>query len=157
MNLKLRAMAGCWALMAAWPAHALLESCTATAQATAFGNYSPLSGTPVDTTGQVTVTCTAVVSISVNYTISLSQGGAASFSPRKMSYLANSLNYNLYTTSGYGTIWGDGSGGTSTVSDGYALGLLLVVRNYTVYGRIPASQNVPAGAYSDLITVTVNY
>lgn len=29
--------------------------------------------------------------------------------------------------------------------------------NHTVYGRIPAAQNVPSGAYADTITVTVTF
>jgi spore coat protein U-like protein len=102
----------------------------------------------------------------VSYTIQLNAGSSGSFSPRKLASGANLLNYNLYTTSARTTIWGNGSGGTSTVGGSFTLGnctLLLLCsdetesRNHTAYGRIPASQNVPAGSYSDTITVTVNY
>lgn len=139
------------------PAHALLESCTVTALPVVFGSYSPLSVSATDSTGNINVTCTAVLSIAVGYTISLSAGVSGAYAPRQMAAGAARLNYNLYTGSARSTIWGDGGSGTATVSDSYALGLLLVSRDYPVYGRIPAQQNVPAGAYADTITVTVTY
>ncbi|MEQ1439345.1 spore coat U domain-containing protein [Fontimonas sp. SYSU GA230001] len=145
------------ALVAPQSSHALLEVCTVSTSPVVFGSYNPISGAAVDSTGTVTVTCTAVVSISVNYSIALGTGLGGSFAPRRMTSGANTLPYNLYTSASRSTVWGDGSGGTSTVSDGYTLGLLLVTRNYTVYGRIPASQNVAAGAYADTIVVTVTY
>ena len=138
-------------------AMALLESCTVAAVPVAFGSYNPLSASPLSSTGTVTVTCTAIISLAVSYTIKLSQGGAGSYAPRKMAFSSNNLNYNLYTSNSYGVVWGDGTGGTSFVSDSYALALLINVVNYSVYGSVPALQNIPAGAYSDLITVTVNY
>lgn len=70
---------------------------------------------------------------------------------------AYAIEYNLYTDSTRTTLWGDGSAGTSYVSDGYLLGLLTVSRNYPVYGRVPAGQNLPAGVYSDVVVVTVDY
>lgn len=144
-------------LMVSAPAQALLETCTVTALPVAFGGYNPLSLTPTDSTGDVAVICSGILSIAVNYTISLSAGGAGSYAPRKMAFGAARLNYNLYTNSSRTTVWGDGSGGTVKVSDGYALALLSVTRHYTVYARLPATQNVVAGAYTDTLTVTVNY
>lgn len=139
------------------PAFALLEVCTATTVATAFGSYNPLSSSPVTSTGQVTVLCTAVTSISVSYTLSLSTGGSGSYADRQLSFGSSKLNYNLYTNSSRSIVWGDGTGGSSTVSDSYALALLSVSRSYTVYAGLPALQNVVAGAYSDTVTLTVNY
>jgi spore coat protein U-like protein len=66
---------------------------------------------------------------------------------------SHNLGYGLYTTNAYGTIWGDGSGGTTTVA-GTGNGAAQAV---TVYGRIPPSQFVAAGSYTDHVTVTVNY
>lgn len=146
------------ALVCASPAQALLETCMVSANPVAFGNYDPVSATPLDATGQVTVTCTAVVSISVSYVIQISPGSSGSASARTMAGVpGSSLPYNLYTTSARSTIWGDGSGGTGTVSDGYALALLLVARNYPVYARIPARAAVVAGSYTDTLVITVNY
>lgn len=145
------------ALVLPMPAQALLESCSVSAQPTAFGSYNPISGAALDTTGQITVTCTAVLSIAVSYTITLSAGGSGSATARRMTGTSATLPYNVYTDSTRSTIWGNGSGGTGTVSDGYALALLLVSRNYSVYGRMPGGAIVPAGAYTDTLMVTVNY
>lgn len=147
------------------PSFAANGTCTVAATSNAFGAYSPLSSSPVDTTATISVTCTAItilfiVTLDVDYTIKLSQGVAGSFSPRYMALLGNHLNYNLYTDNARSIVWGDGTGGTSTKSGSmHGTGLLFssVTDNHTVYGRIPGSQNIPAGAYADVITVTVNY
>ena len=70
---------------------------------------------------------------------------------------AGHLSYNLYTTAGHSAVWGDGSGSTTTVSDSYTLALIPQTRHYTVFGQIPASQNVSAGGYLDVVVVTVVY
>jgi spore coat protein U-like protein len=134
-------------------------SCTTTANAVAFGTYNPLSGTALTATGNVAVTCSALVAgLNVSYVISLDAGQNGSFSARKMAQGGSLLQYNLYTSAAYTTVWGDGTSGTSTVSDAYLLSLLSVTRNYTVYGSMPVSQNVtPGTGYADTITVTVTY
>jgi spore coat protein U-like protein len=69
-----------------------------------------------------------------------------------------SLGYNLYTTTARNVVWGDGFGGsvTVTLTGGNVSG---GVRRYTrsVFGRVPGSQNVGAGSYSDTITLTVTF
>lgn len=140
-------------------AHAL-ASCTVTATPVAFGTYAPLSGAAADASGTVTVTCALVLglSLTVNYTIQLSKGTAGSYAPRQLASGAQRLDYNLYKNSARTTVWGDGTSGTSTTTDGYLLGVGGAVRNYTVYGRVPASQTATrSGVYADTITVTVNY
>lgn len=139
-------------------AHAIAD-CTASAGSTNFGTYSPFSISPLDGTGNVQVSCSLIglISLVVSYDILLSPGSSGTFVNRTMSGGSYNLSYNLYTNAGRSSIWGDGSGGTSIVTDGYLLGLLTTVRNYPVYGRIFAGQNVPPGLYSDTIVVTVNY
>lgn len=139
-------------------AHAIAD-CTVSANSTNFGTYSPFSPAPLDGTGNVQVSCSlvGVISVLVNYDILLSPGSSGTFANRLMSGGSYSLSYNLYTTAGHSSIWGDGSGGTASVSDGYLLGLLTTVRNYPVHGRMIAGQNVEPGIYSDTIVVTVNY
>lgn len=134
-------------------------SCSTTASAVAFGTYNPLSASALTATGNVAVTCSALLAgLNVSYVISLNAGQNGSFSARKMAMGGSLLQYNLYTSSTYATVWGDGTAGTSTVSDAYLLSLLSVTRNYTVYGRMPVAQNVtPGTTYADTITVTVTY
>ncbi|MDR3501928.1 MAG: spore coat U domain-containing protein [Legionella sp.] len=134
-------------------------TCTTTANTVAFGSYNPVSGTALTATGNVAVTCSALVAgLNVSYVIALNAGQNGSFSARKMAMGSSLLQYNLYTSSTYTSVWGDGASGTSTVSDSYLLSLLSVTRNYAVYGSMPVSQNVvPGTSYADTITVTVTY
>ncbi|HXS20313.1 MAG TPA: spore coat protein U domain-containing protein, partial [Steroidobacteraceae bacterium] len=84
------------------------------------------------------------------YTVSMS-AGSGTLTSRVMKSGGSQLDYNLYTNSTHTTIWGDGTSGTVKVS-ATSLGA-----TYTVYGLIPALQNVPVGSYSDTVTVTVTY
>jgi spore coat protein U-like protein len=72
----------------------------------------------------------------------------------------NLLNYNLYTTSGDTTVWGDGTGSTLTVAGtGAGMGTPQAVAQ-TVYGQIPdnaANQAVSPDTFADTITATVTY
>lgn len=134
-------------------------NCSVSATPVAYGSYNPFSASATDSTGVVTVACTlgGIISLLVSYNIKLSTGGSGSYGPRQMSSGANTLNYNLYTTTGRTTVWGNGTSSTGTISDGYLLGIGTTTRNYTVYGRVPALQNVYSGSYADTITVTVDY
>jgi len=126
-----------------------------------FGIYDPLSSSPVFSTGGVQVSCSllGIVSLLVAYSIALSSGSGtyATRALRTPSSASSVMNYNLYTSSGYATIWGDGSSGTVTVNDGYLLGIGTTVRNYPIYGRIAPAQIVAPGNYTDAIIVTVTY
>jgi spore coat protein U-like protein len=129
----------------------VLASCDVTAANLDFGNYT--SGAGSDTTANTTVdvTCTN----GTNYTIAL-DGGSVSHDPSARAMSAggsNVLNYGLYTDASCTTVWGDGTGVSTTISatgDGTA-------QPATIYGRIPAGQYVPATQYTDQITVQVNY
>jgi len=79
--------------------------------------------------------------------------GTSSNALTTLTTLGSVLAYNLYLDSTRLTIWGDGTGGTGTFS-GMGTGSDV---GTTVYGRIPAGQNVAVGTYSDLITVTVTF
>lgn len=139
------------------PLAARAATCTASATGVAFGNYDPTAATATTSTGQVTVSCNRGFFQFVNYSIALS-AGSGSFAGRTLIFGASTLSYQLYTDATYSTVWGDGSGGSATISDSYLLVFgNTIVRNYSVYGRIPADQWPPAGVYSDLIVVTVTY
>jgi spore coat protein U-like protein len=153
------------ALVCLLPGLTHAASCTVTATSVAFGVYASPGGVQTDSSGTVTVTCTPdfiLLACKTPYTVSLSQGGAASYAPRKLASGANTLNYNLYTNAARSTVWGDGSGGSSTVVGTVSTSILSLLclsgsNNHTVYSRIPAAQSVAAGAYADTITVTVTY
>ena len=136
-------------------------NCTASASGIAFGIYNPLSALADASTGTLKVTCNGSGTGSANVTVNvtLSSGLSGSYATRKMFSGANVLDYNIYWSTAYNQIVGDGTGGSFAGSAGpfvvtaggsnFATG--------TFYGRIPASQDVAPGAYSDLITVTVTY
>jgi len=130
-------------LMSVPPAWA---ACTVSAAGVAFGSYDPFSGTSLDSTGNVAVTC----SPAAPYTVALSPGYAAQ-TGREMRSDANALAYNLFTDATRSSVWGDGTGLTSTVSGSGTAG------GHPIYGRIPARQNVAAGSYSDTIIVTISF
>jgi spore coat protein U-like protein len=118
----------------------------------AFGNVNTISGSNVDATGAISVTCTNGSTWSAG--ASIGAGTGATFASRKMSAGSNLLNYTLYTDTGRTTVWGDGSTGNSLIS-GTGTGTAQAV---TVYGRIAAGQtSAPAGAYGDTVSVTVTY
>ena len=127
------------------------SACSVDPTPVAFGLYSPVSAAPTDTAGTLRVTCDAIAAA---YTVLLSAGGAGSYSPRRLSGNGYMLSYNLYTDPVRSTVWGDGSGGTASVTGAFALPGAI---DHTVYGRMPAGQNVGAGAYADTITVTINF
>lgn len=130
-------------------------SCSVATTAVTFGTYVPT--TQKTANGNVAVTCSALVIFTASYVISLAKGNSTTYTPRFMSLASNQLNYNLYTTGGFTSIWGDASGGTVTVSDSYTSIGLSTTRNYTVFGQIPASQFVNTGTYTDAVLVTVTY
>src|SRR5262249_49233127 len=82
-----------------------------------FGLYQPGSPGATNANGTVTVTCTVTLGASLpGFTIALSPSTTGDLVPRKMSFGTARLGYNIYTTSGYATVWGDGSAGTQTES-----------------------------------------
>ena len=110
--------------------------CTVSTSGVAFGSFDPIANTNRDVNGTITVTCTGNIGASVSYRLMLSAGGGT-FPTRKMASGANNLNYNLYTDSARTSVWGDGSGATSIITDSYTFAVSPTVRTYTVYGRIP--------------------
>ena len=161
---RFRSFACCWlaCALALCATAAGAATCSVTASTLAFGTYNPLTGTPLDSTTTINVSCTkgAPSSETVNYTIALSTG-SGSYVTRTMSSGAQVMNYNLYTTTGRTTVWGNGTGATVTISNSFSLtnGSPTQNRNHTVFGRVPNGQDVGAGSYvtGTPITVTVTY
>lgn len=138
-------------------AHAFV--CNVSATGLNFGGYDVFSSTPLDSTGTVSVTCNMPPQhprAPMMVKVSLSPGNSGNFTQRWMQQTAgpDTLRYNLYTNASMSTIWGDG-GSSSSIFTGEVTSASPL--NTTIYGRIPAQQNVRAGTYSDIITVTVDF
>ena len=118
----------------------------------AFGNYNVFTTTADDSTGTITYRCN---STATNISISLSDGSSSTFSPRTLRKGSEVLQYNLYRNAARTTIWGDGTGGTSVYYAANPPNNSNV--NVTIYGRIPAQQDVSAGNYSDTVSAVINF
>lgn len=130
-------------------------NCTTSATALGFGNYTPGSGN-VTANSTITVNCTKTTA----YTVALNAGSTTgdAYAQRLMASGTNTLQYNLYTTNAYTTVFGDGTGSTATDS-GTGAGMA-TASTFTVYGQLLDSafnQATVPGTYTDTITVTVTY
>ena len=138
-------------LAAAHPANA--QSCTISTRANVvFGNYSVYTATPVTATGRIRINCNNATNAVI---VDLSRGNAPTFIPRYMLKGIEQLTYNLYLDAARTTIWGDNTGGT--VHYGPTNPPNGTNRNITIYGQVPALQDISAGAYADSITATANF
>ena len=133
----------------------VLKTCAVSAGPLAFGNYTPGGGAVAGQT-TVNVNCTKTTA----YTVALNAGTTAggTIAQRLMAGGGNTLQYNLYTTNTYTTLFGDGTSGSVTEA-GTGSGVN-VANALTVFGQLPdnaTNQAAVPGAYTDTITVTVTY
>jgi len=147
----------CLILLAFFLAREAHAACNVSTTSVSFGGYDSFRTIPMDSTGSVTVSCDEVPPPDPVISIGPS-GTTGGFNPRKMRHQSapDTLQYNLYTTPSLNVVWGDGTAGTSTIR------LKNVKRQkppvvVTIYGRIPARQDVRAGAYRDTLTVTITW
>ena len=130
-------------------------TCSASTGPLAFGAYTPGSGARTGNT-TINVRCTK----STGYTVALNAGTTTggTFAQRLMAAGAGTLQYNLYTTAGFASIFGDGSASTLTVA-GTGAGVS-TPNAVAVFGQLPdsaANQLAIPGSYTDTVTVTVTY
>ncbi|VVE12074.1 Csu type fimbrial protein [Pandoraea terrigena] len=127
----------------------VINNCTIAATNITFATQSALDR-PVTGAGQLTVQCTQ----NDAYRISLSGGQLGTVTSRYMtSQSASNIGYQLYLDSGYATIWGDGSSGTSPLT-GIGTGLVQFI---PIYARVPSQSTPPPGVYTDTVTATIQF
>ena len=131
----------------------LQAACTISTLPITFGNYDVFTTVDLDSASTVTVSCDQRVRVEVAIGSSSHSGG---FEPRQMKHISGTdlLDYNLYTRANRNRIWGDGTGNTRTLSQRVRNNR---PTNLSVYGRIPAGQDISVGQYSDTLVVTINY
>lgn len=130
------------------PASAQWTSCTISTTPVSFGSYNVFNTVATASTGSVTYWCSFAWTVSIY----LGKGTAGSNSPRQMASGANRLNYNLYLDAAHTRVWGDPAPNSHTANFVWRSG-----ETVTVYGLIPALQDVATGSYSDSVTATVNF
>ncbi|HEY0194901.1 MAG TPA: spore coat U domain-containing protein [Kofleriaceae bacterium] len=130
------------------------STCSISAGALAFGTYNPITGTQVDGTATVAVQCTkGTASV-----VTLGQGqnagtGSTDIMPvRQMAAGLNRLGYSLYTDTNRTVAWGN----TALTGQAY-VAAASTSTNLTVYGRITANQDVPAGSFTDVVVATITF
>lgn len=115
-----------------------------------FGVYDPQSASPVVSSTVIRLDCKGVNVVSV-----LSAGPSAtsgSITDRRMrdSGSGDQLAYNLFHDARGSVLFGDGTGGGSSI-----VSIISGVAEVEVFGIIPAEQDVQVGEYSDSVTITV--
>lgn len=136
-----------------------------------FATYDPLAPAADTANGTVRLICSATKNIEsrngFSALLTLSAGSSGSYAARTLRTAADTLRYNLYLDAAYTTVFGDGSGGSlaSTLcyrgsrrdpcgGSGLTSG---TPHDVTVYGRIPAGQDVAPGGFIDNLIATVTF
>jgi spore coat protein U-like protein len=143
--------------VAALPLTCLGAGCGISATSIHFGGYSIFDATPRDSSGTVTVQCQgAQPSRPVNVTISISTGISGAYATRQMASLTvpDRLRYNLFIDAARTIVWGNGTGGSSTLSRSVDRTSPWTA---SIYARVPQRQNVSVGSYSDNITLSIDF
>jgi len=132
----------------------VIATCTIVASPVNFGTYDVTNATPNDNVGGVAINCSngAAVYVTLGQGLQPAAGSTAGVPARQMSAGGTDvLAYSLFQDAGRTTAWGGTQAtGVASVGTGSAVSL-------SVYGRIPASQAVQSGAYTDSVLATVNY
>lgn len=85
-----------------------------------------------------------------SYTVLLSGGQSGNTAARYLQSAAGArVNYNLYTSASYATVWDNVTGVTQTAT-GQSVWL-------PVYGMIPVQTTPATGNYTDTVQVTINW
>lgn len=124
----------------------VVADCQITATDLNFGTYSSASAATGST--PLNLRCTPGSSA----TVSLDGGSSGNPQQRHMTGPAN-LNYQLYRDAALQDPINTG-GAAFQLQGSQNTGQTVV---YTVHGQVPAGQTVPAGNYTDIIRVTVQY
>lgn len=153
-----RAMAFLILLLASQTCMAATTCRFVTGGGVAFGPYDSLSGAPVDTTLDLTVSCSrdgGPQNVTLTVSLGLGTNGTSVTSRRMAGGSGDLLDYGLFRDVSRSSPWGF-TPGVDTVSQ------TLSVPNkgsasttFNVFGRIPAQQDVSAGSYGDRVQVTL--
>jgi len=133
-------------------------TCTLAVSNVAFGGYDVFSAASLDTSGTIIVTCARSGGPNPTVTITIgpgAYGGSTASRKMKMNGGADFLSYNLFRDAGRTAVWGEVPGldaFTQTLAVPNNSSAQLTA---TIFGRIPAGQDVSKGTYSDSVVVTV--
>jgi spore coat protein U-like protein len=134
-------------------------TCTMAISNVVFGGYDVFSPASLDTSATVIVTCSRNGGPQfMNVTIAIgpgAHGGSTASRKMKMNGGGDFLCYNLFRDAGRTAVWGEIPGldaFTQTLAIHNKSSAQLTA---TIFGRIPAGQDVAKGTYADSVVVTV--
>ncbi len=131
----------------------LVNSCVA--GNTTFGTFNfgtvYFLNTAIKITGQANAGALQInCNNGTSYTVLLSGGQSGNTAARYLQSSAGArVNYNLYTSGSYATVWDNVTGVTQTAT-GQSVWL-------PVYGMIPVQTTPATGTYTDTVQVTINW
>ncbi len=142
-------------LLGSGTAEAELGNCSISTTPVAFGTYNVFDAGPLDSTGNIHITCTGKLPA---VSVWLSKGSGPSTTQRQMVYWhptlgQSQLDYNLYLDAAHTQVWGDPDPYCFSTSDKIPFAEL----SLDIYGRVRQEQDVPAGSYTDTVTVSINF
>lgn len=133
--------------------------CDVSVAPVSFGSYNPVEPSPTRVASTLQLACSSnwvSGEQSMSYSVALSSG-KGSYAVRQMIQGNNRIAYNLYADPAHTIVWGNGTGGSVSMSGVLSIGPSGGSQTLTVHGEIPAMQPVPAGSYFDVIVATVSY
>jgi spore coat protein U-like protein len=115
-----------------------------------FGGYDVFALSPNNSgIGSISVNC---LDTKAPVVVSLSAGQSNNYISREMMSGPHRLYYNLFTSASRTSVWGNGTGTSST--------MLINANNVStlnIFGQIPERQDANVGVYMDSIVVTVDF
>lgn len=134
-------------------------TCSLAAGNVAFGGYDVFNPVSLDSSDTLVVTCRRDGG-PANSTVSIAIGPSAtsgSIVNRRMQKLggADFLSYNLFRDATRTSVWGNTAGADTFVQTITVPNNGSAQMTATIFGRIPAGQDVRMGIYSDTVIVTV--
>lgn len=131
----------------------VVANCRLVVPPLSFGTYDPLAANavqPADASADVLLSCTRNTSASISFDFGLHSPGG---NGRGMNGpAAEVLQYQIYRDAARSQLWAQGTDATRLIAHGVSSPDQL-----TVFGRIPPRQEVEPGAYTDVLTATVDF
>lgn len=137
-------------------------SCSVHATTMNFGaNLSPLNGAPATAEADLTVSCTNVVDALPAVTAQIGAGahGATGDRIMKSTTTADTLHYNIYRTTSYGTILGSGgvTGYPALLISGGAISLGGWTATEHIYGRAIIPATTRPQSFTDTVSIRIDW
>jgi spore coat protein U-like protein len=126
-----------------------------------FGRHEmTTTSSPIYSEGTVTVTCTRAAGQGFQVTVSYDLRGLPNDTGRVMRNTEfASLRYDLFVDAGRRRYWGDGSAGTSTISDTIDLNdnNRVVTHTHELYGTVEGQQSAEPGQWLGFVSARLEY